>query len=489
MLFAPSLDAQPTDISSEDGAPLSVIEWLDTVQTEAAIDPSQAEPPIVESGSVPSVEALPLEDAGGGGLGLLPMAVSGLPTTMWQGAGGDAMTAALTALPSVLMSPLADLRTRLLLAEATAPVGMSSEGFLATRVDSLLAFGAVSEAQALLNSAGPIARPLFSRAMDIALLTASEDAVCQSLAHDPSLSDDLPTRVFCLARLADWSAAALTLRTASALGDIEPGMAALLEQFLEPEFADEANPPLPAGAITPLTIRLREAMGAPLATQDLARAFAVVDLRPELGWKAQLDAAERLARSGAVQANQLFGIYSARIPAASGGVWDRAEAIQRLDAALSARDPTAIGSALQSADELMSDVGLRPILATLVAPRLDPRLPLGTAAAAVRNRLLLLSPRYEDVRGDTLEAALGAGDTNGHVGQTPLETALIAGFDGSTEPERAGGIAMTILRAIAQIEAARSADLSALPQALATLRALGLEETARRSALHLLLDT
>ena len=49
------------------------------------------------------------------------------------------------------------------------------------------------------------------------------------------------------------------------------------------------------GPHSPLLFRLHEAIGEPLPTGALPRAYAVADLRDLAGWKPQLEAAERLA--------------------------------------------------------------------------------------------------------------------------------------------------------------------------------------------------
>ena len=57
--------------------------------------------------------------------------------------------------------------------------------------------------------------------------------------------------------------------------------------------------------MTPLLFRLHEAIGEPLPTGNLPRSYAVADLRDLAGWKPQLEAAERLAVTGALPANRL----------------------------------------------------------------------------------------------------------------------------------------------------------------------------------------
>ena len=56
------------------------------------------------------------------------------------------------------------------------------------------------------------------------------------------------------------------------------------------------------GLASPGTVGL-EAIGTPLPTAPLPLAFAHSDLRHTAGWKARIEAAERLVRTGAVSAN------------------------------------------------------------------------------------------------------------------------------------------------------------------------------------------
>ncbi|MEO0665758.1 MAG: hypothetical protein AAFY97_08485, partial [Pseudomonadota bacterium] len=301
-------------------------------------DPALAfEEPVVTTGAVPTVEAAPLSDGGGTGVGILSPAISGFPSTLWQGATASDISERLDALPAEAIAPIRELRQRLLLSAAAPPRGTSEAEFLVTRLNVLRALGAVPMALSLVEEAGAesLRDPgVFAVYADIALLTGTEDAACARLRGEAALSNDLALKVFCLARGRDWNAAALALNTGEILGDLSPEMGELLAQFLEPELADPDNPPLPTGPVTPLTARLREAIGAPLATAELPRAFAALDLRPDLGWKAQLDAAERLVRTGSYPVGTLRLLYNAGVPAASGGVWDRAQAMQALDASL-----------------------------------------------------------------------------------------------------------------------------------------------------------
>ncbi|MEM6729443.1 MAG: hypothetical protein AAF618_13155 [Pseudomonadota bacterium] len=478
--------------SAEGEAPLSAIDWLNQIPAEEGIGaslPLLLESPTVESAATPTVEATPLGEDDGPGLGLLSAAASGLPNTLWRGADIAQMAQALEALPDEALAPVAALRTRMLLTAARAPDGADPRDFLLFRAEALRTLGYGNEALALLTVTEEFTPALFASYADLALITSTEDRACARLRAEPWLSEDAALGVFCLARAGDWNAAALALQASRVLGDVEADLATLLEQFLEPELAEGTPPQIGAADITPLVVRLREAIGAPIATQDLPRIYAQGDLRTEMGWKAQLDAAERLARTGAIGANQLFGLYTANRPAASGGVWDRAAAVQALDAALSSGDDGEISQALPQAFEAMVAARLAPLLAEITAPRLDPLAELDGSAAKARDALLLLSDRYEEVGPSALPflSAVARGEVAPATPRGAMEAAIKEGFIAAPPAPAQGALGLTMLDALAQIESARQGDLSGLSQALANLRALGLESTARRAALHLLI--
>jgi hypothetical protein len=70
-------------------------------------------------------------------------------------------------------------------------------------------------------------------------------------------------------------------------------------------------PPVP---VTPLDWKIYEAIGEPLPTASLPVAFAYAELAPAAGWKAQIEAAERLTRAGTIAPNVILGLYTERDP-------------------------------------------------------------------------------------------------------------------------------------------------------------------------------
>ena len=170
---------------------------------------------------------------------------------------------------------------RLLLAEADPPAGAGpGDAVLVARIDRLLEMGALDEALALIERAGPESPELFRRWFDTGLLLDRSTEPCAALRQNPALSPTLPARVFCLARGGDWNAAEITLTLGQEVGSIPPAEEALLARFLDPElFEEEAEPPIPE-PLTALDFLMREAVGLSRPPGQLPLAFLHPDLDP-----------------------------------------------------------------------------------------------------------------------------------------------------------------------------------------------------------------
>lgn len=484
--------------------PLSAIEWLDRADGPLSALPGLgaraaiSEPPVAGAVSIPDIETTALAAATSGAVGLLPTSVTGLPASLWAQSDAADLAALWRRAGAEPPPAIAALYHTLLLAEAEPPHG--AEGaYLRTRVQMLRQFGAVEPARELLARAGPETPGLFSAWFDLALLSGAETEACTALQSAPGLLNDDAARIYCAALTGDWPTAALLYDTGAALGALRGTEARLLEYFLDPELAEESEPPIPSASPSPLEFRLFEAIGAALPTRSLPLAFAMADLRGTVGWKAEIEAAERLTRAGALAPGRLLGLYTRQKPSASGGVWDRARAIQDLDAALTRRDSDAAGKALRTAWRLMQDGGLEMVFAQLFAGRLD----TGTLPEALNDltfRLALLTPDYEaaaarapDTRAARLLAGLAKGRPDPALADSPTETMIAEAFAAapSRAPDHAalidaGRLGEAILSAALQFDRA-DGDPGEMASALGTLRAVGLEDTARRAALQALI--
>ncbi|WP_095589731.1 hypothetical protein [Actibacterium ureilyticum] len=485
---------------SED--PLSAIDWLSESVREDIQVPRGHDGAVVQSAAPPAVSVTPLDTPRLDSVGLLPGSTTGLPADLWGDTGAVEIARLIRATPSETLPAVQDLFYMLLLAELDPPEkGAADDGvILLARLDKLLEMGALEQARALLERTDPAQPALFRRWFDISLLTGHEDRACRAMRATPDLAPTFPARIFCLARGNDWNAAALSLETGRALNHITEYQDALLARFLHPELAED-QPPLPAPSRpSPLVFRLLEAIGEPLPTNSLPVAFAQADLRHNGGWKARIDAAERLARRGAISPNQLLGIYTEALPAASGGVWDRVAAVQKLDVALISGDTDAVQRALPAAWSEMRAAGLVVPLSRLYGPRLA-RLALGGTAKSMAFRAGLLSDDYEAIasthgplsRDETLLRMIATGQPGPDPMRQPLPAAVQQAFADATLGENMRyrlehrEIGEAILMALQLIADGAEGDPTDVTEGLVLLRQVGLEDAARRIALQLLI--
>lgn len=481
------------------GAPESAIPWLSD-----SLSAPRAAPTVNEPAATPltgsAVTVMSLGQTRRDAVGLLSPRLTGLPADSFAGADPDRLAALLAELPMNALPAMQDLTLMLMLAELEPPrAATDPDRLFFARVDGLLRFGALDQAQALLERAGATDAKAFRRWWDTSLLTGFDTRACAAMTATPGVAPTLPARIFCLTRTGDWAAAALTLDTGRAIGAITEAEDVLLAHFLDPEMFEGEPPPVPPRPMTPLAFRLLDGIGETPSVAGLPLAFAVADLRPTTGWKGQIEAAERLVRARALDVNRLLALYTEGRPSASGGVWDRVAAIQALDTALIARDAEAVAKALPEALEQMRDSDLLVPFADLYGERLM-KIPLSGAAAAQARQIGLLSPIYETVAAeaapetprDAFAVALALGDYDTASPTGTLQRAILDGMTG-TPPARLTELAETARLGEALLEAAlllaegSQSDPQDIADALAFFRSVGMEDVARRTALQLLL--
>jgi len=481
--------------------PLSAIDWLNEPGAPPLAAPRQPmpdEPPVTTGVTIPDVSVMPLEEPGHEAVGLLPASVTGLPGTLWSASRAADILPLWRKISAEPLPAIQALYYTLLLAEAEPPQGANG-AFLRARVDVLVRLGAVEPAQALLERAGPTTPQLFPAWFDLTLLSGDEVTACTALRDTPGLHPGYAAQIYCTALTGDWQTAALLYDTAQALDVLAPTEAQLLGQFLDPELAENSLALAPVSNPSPLLFRLYEAVGMPLPTRNLPLAFATADLRNISGWKAELEAAERLVRTGALSENRLLGLYTDQRPAASGGVWDRVAAVQKFESALNAGDVQQVASTLPPVWRLMRTEHLEIPFARLFSAQLS-QLDLPPRSAALAFRIALLTGDYEaaaDRAGPTRAArflaSVARGAPDAELAISGRERAIAEAFANPIAPApehaallAAGKLGETILSAANQADQA-SGDLVDIAAALATLRAVGLEDTARRTALQILI--
>lgn len=501
--------------------PLSASDWLSgslkQPDTISAWRPGDARPrdamrndtrrEIAPTGAVEPVGVTRLGEGNPDRLGTVSPRVAGLPADLW-GASDAATLSQMITRSNPQLPALRRLMRRVLAAQLEPPVtadGQAGQLFLA-RVDKLLDMGATGAAKELLKTSGPGSPARFRRLFDISLLSGEEAKACETMDRTPGIAPSFAARVYCLAHGGDWAAAALVFHGAEAMGQIDPDMARLLSHYLDDSYVDGSENLTPPAVVTPLALRLHEAIGQPISSSSLPLAFALSDLDGNGGWKAQLDAAERLARSGAIPASQLRAIYVQQSPAASGGVWDRAAAIQALADALALQDLAAVAKALPPAFDRMTEAGLGPALADMVGAEVGKldligrpgQIALWLALQAGQSQVVE-TPAPDITPFDAWLLKFAGGDNSAPPSDS-AEAERAAQFAAALAIPAGQGLASgpaqliadnrrgeALLGAIADVDAGSSGDTARAAQGLTVLDALQQQEIARQAAVELIL--
>ena len=459
--------------------------------------PATLKPPreLATGAAPPPVGVTRLSDGNPDTKGAIGAEAARLPRDLWGAATAGQVAEAIAA-ANPRLGANRSLLQRILTAQLAPPGGAAGdEGrlFLA-RVDRLIEAGRLDDAEAMLQSAGWTDGARFARRFDIALLRDTMDEACAVMGQRPGLAPGLGARIYCLARAGDWSAAALTLHGARAGGLMSPQTLALMERFLDDGSADMGEALPDPEHVTPLEFRLFEAIGQPLSTAELPLPFAWADLNGNAGWKARLDAAERLARAGAIDPALLAAAYLDQRPAASGGVWDRAAAFQRIEAALDAGDAATLSDELPQAAPLFLQAGLDLPFARLVGPALS-GLTLDPEAAETAAHLRLLVGLPETQQGnlpapDRALVALAAGDPAAAAAfpQNSAGAAYAEALAAQPLPEPPPeGRGLALLAAMADVDAGLDGDVARAAAGLRRMVELGQPSDARQAAIELLM--
>ncbi len=477
--------------------PLSAVDWLSkSLEEPQAVAP---ETPL-EGVSIEAISTTQLTTIQKDTVGLFPSEISGIPIDFWGGSAVDRLAVLLRNAPKDQIPEITALWRRIVLAEINPPLaGSTSHKLLLARLDNLLMAGDLDPAEALLKAADPNDPELFRRWFDISILTQRTDDACKRMASNPNFAPTLQARVFCLARSGDWKAAELTLSTAQAIGSISEQDALLTGMFLDPEtFEGDAEPALPK-KLTPLTFVMRESLGLPRPPQSLPLAFLHLDLQNNAGWKVRIESAERLVREKALSTPALLNLYLEGSPSASGGVWDRVSAVQKLNDTFDQDDDEKLSEALIETYKTLKPLDLTFALSGWFAPALLDHT-LTEEARKIAFELAILHPDAQDLapafsstsQSDQFILSTLTGDFTTPA-NTDMQTAIsnaLQGFAPKTalhltiDDNRHGE---AIISALTLLHDGSETDVGDIETALSALAYKGFENEAKRIAAQLLI--
>ena len=476
-------------------SPLSAIDWLSKANSK--FQRSILEITNLDVDKTNDIQVSTLNSSEYQAIGLLPIYVTGIPTTIWRNSSFDDLEYSFKTMPTFRYSPIQELVYSLLLAEARPPLNEPSRyAFLEVRLDKLLNYGAVDPAIALVERASPVPERMIPQLFDISLLSSNNFPICEPVFQNTENRDLQAELIYCYARKGDWLTAHLILETEKVLGDLSDHEISLLSRYLEVDFNVDLSALLPPpDSITPLEYRLYEAIGEPIPAEYLPIQYSQSDLSGENGWRAQVIAAERLSLTGAIPENQILGIYTNHSPGASGGMWDRIKVINDLDAALD--DKENLEKSFQDAWKIFKQTNQLTVFAKLFGLRVFEE-NLSPKSKKIAANLLLLTNNFKITEGywdpSDIRFGLTAGDFSQVKVSDETEKIILQIF---TEPSvpflveqklNQGKLGEVILNALLQFELGIEGNLKDFSESLSTLNLIGLESTARRAALtHLVL--
>lgn len=510
--------------------------------------PSNLSPGAPSVPSAPSgIEVAPLAPVDPEWSGILGEDNGGFPPTLWQGTPRSVVFALVSGLPLTTSPTLQDLSRRLLLANALPAAGREeASGFLAGRAEKLLSMGFVRDASALVD-AGPRRSEAAERArIELKLLAGDPETACQEVReavrrHQGVWWDRALVACHALAgRSAEAALGLNLLREQNAPKD------AAFDALVETLGGRKAKlPPMPEP--TPVHLALLGAAKLPypgdLAAVKAPAALRAIALADGTPMPQRLAAAERAAAFGALAPDELRSVYDA----AEFSPDERANALSRAKKEEGARARALLWSAAKAqslpgpraellkafladarADYLLAARIVEPLLAEIApSPELawfgaDAARALYAIGRPADARAWLAVAEPEAAKAVAPLAKLAEGSAvplpvlpDGKAEQAPLffglvealgesvpadvwapylrpgpaepaplpPAALLLAQHGAVEGKRLGEALLLLVATLAEGDRLTSEPLL-LVRAVAGLRALGLEETARGLAIE-----
>ena len=476
-------------------SPLSAIDWLS--RENSAIKRSRVVEKNIFIESNNDIQVSTLKSNEYQAIGLLPIYVTGIPTTIWRNSRFDDLEYSFKTMPTFSYSPIQELVYSLLLAEARPPLNEPARyAFLEARLERLLNYGAVDPAIALIERASPVPERMIPLLFDISLLSSNNYPACDPIFQNTGNKNLQAELIYCHARKGDWLTAHLILKTEEVLGDLTNREISLLDRYLEVDFDFDLISLLPPPEqITPLEYRLYEAIGEPIPAAYLPIQYSQSDLSGENGWRAQIIAAERLSANGAIPENQILGIYTNNSPGGSGGMWERVKVINDLDDALQSQQN--IEKFFQKAWRVFKQSDQLTLFAKLFGLRVFEK-NLSPKSKRIAADLLLLTNNFRLTKNfwepSDIRFGLTTGDFTQVVVSSETEKIILKVFTDVSIPFlveqklNQGKLGEVILNALLQFETGIDGNLKDFSESLSTLNLIGLDTTARRAALtHLVL--
>lgn len=307
-----------------------------------------------------------IDVSGGQGVGLLQPAQLNLPRNFLSSLEASDLAEAFPQFTSEAPPAVVDLLRFLAKTQFSPPVSdVSPSPYLLRRLDHLAQTGSIDALEAQLRQVGMASPELFERWLAAAIWLGLEVEPCQAIQNVPG-SKPIDALIFCTALNGDFARAVALTEANASLGALSDGQANLILFYLDPdEYEGLPLGPASEGA-SAVSFLMRFDLGLPTPYLPDTLGPEVKMVNGYGPWKDRLNAAEALARSGALNGTDLFEIYQEGTPPASGQLWDRARAAQEL---FSLEQPDT--ATLQRLFTLFEEAGLAAAFAEAAASRVN----------------------------------------------------------------------------------------------------------------------
>ena len=309
-------------------------------------------------------------------VGIISTRITGIDPKIWNGLDEQTLSAKLKLLPNLNFHSAQRFLKRILISETQPPTSsskssMSGKLYFLAKIDKLIEFGALDEAETIILQAPKMNRELFIRWQKISFVTGRLTRLCEALKSNFDLTHDLSIRIICLKYLKDWQAAALTLSTASSLNLLDKSRENLLIYYLDQNLMPFEQLTLNFSQFDEIDYFILKSTYQILDLISEDAKYLYMKVKDSSNVARKVQAIEKLAMKKSISVSSLFDSYRNSDINGSIGIWQRIISIRNLDMTLKRNNEKAMLIALDRAINHMSRGDLLLLFATEYGDRLS----------------------------------------------------------------------------------------------------------------------
>lgn len=247
-------------------------------------------------------------------VGLISVENTSFPGNIWNSSSEKLLAQKVNEMPEFELSSVNKLFKRLLILDTEPPInsiGSKNMGslFLISRIDKLIEFGAIDEAETILDYIKNPGFELLKRKMDVALINGRLQGICKEIKSHSHSTVFLKFKILCLAREGDWNAAAIIFSVGSTLKLFTPIEKKLLLNFLDPEINIEIEKKEISKNLSPINFYLFLSRNSLPNSKNLSPKYNYYFKEIGTPLMTRIEASEKLVKKFSMNAHHLFSLY------------------------------------------------------------------------------------------------------------------------------------------------------------------------------------